>query len=332
LEERISLLEERATAFDKKLRRITDGVDEVPPAPPPPPPTDWLQLKPELKFQLFRDLDRLGTAIQPATHQINVFIGEPKAQKIGKFRRRKIESEAFEDDSMGNQIVSSDPKLAQFSDSSDERRLIEEMAKVKSKHFPNRIRLNEPAIYHLFRKYLAYNDVDDIIDNVVLRPFKPLLHNKEEIRNIMLDVVASFTTIIEQRAYKDAGAIKDPGELDNETTTHQSQEAIEVTDMPPKKSCNAIPNNESSAPNAITADEWDTVLKQLELFQETSCCGRNMSAWSTLTEVKKSFPCINDLLDNYLLPGHRLANGLGLGWICQTPTHKFNANDGLRLG
>jgi hypothetical protein len=61
----------------------------------------------------------------------------------------------------------------------------------------------------------------------------------------------------------------------------------------------------TSAPDAITAEEWDIVLKQLELFNEVEgCCGRNMKGWPALSEVKKSFECIKDLLDNYLSPGH----------------------------
>jgi hypothetical protein len=310
LEERVQLLEESATLFDRKLRRITGGVDTLP-SPPPEPEDNLLHLKPELNFQLSKGLKNPvpppGETVAPPTHQIDVFVGEPEAQKAEKFRRgRKIESRSFDDDGMDEQEIPFDPKSDRASKSSDERRLAEEMAKVKSKHFPNRIRFNLTAMVYLFRKYLSTEN--GTLDNVVLRPFKPLLQNKEDLLNIMSEVVSALARIVSQRTNANTESTKDSSDSEAQGEsgeTYQPHGVLNITNTASLE--NHRKSDEiTSAPDAITTEEWDIVLKELEFFDEDNgCCGQNMKGWSTVSSVEKSFECFKNLLDNYLLPGHR---------------------------
>jgi hypothetical protein len=296
LEERLSLLEERTTAFDKKLRRIESGKDEL---PPPPDDEDEYYLKPELKFHLSRGLKPApGTEKVQPTYEIDVFVGEQEAQKGERFRRRKTQSNSLEDDGIDDQEVTLIPFSERTTQSIDEKRLEEEIAKAKNKHFPTRIRFNVDATIYLFRKYLGGNNGS--LDNVVLRPFKPLLQNREEILNIMGDVVSALTRIVNQRPNKGEGLTKGSAHLEEANTPQPNKAPTSVDKLMAIKYPKA-----KDVPGAITVEEWDIVLKELELFDEDNgCCGENLKFMLDLPEVEKSFETFKGLLENYLLPGH----------------------------
>ncbi|KAI4948165.1 hypothetical protein J4E91_006159 [Alternaria rosae] len=302
LEERLSLLEDRTTAFDKKLRRIIDGVDE----PPPPPDEEEIYLKPELRFQLSKGLKPVpGAPKVSETHEIDVFVGEPEVQKGERFRRRKTQSNALEDDGADEQEVAFDPASDRTPQSIDEKRLKDEIEKAKNKQFPNRVRFNAEGVVYLFRKYLGGNNGS--LDDIVLRPFKPLLQNKEEILSVMFEVVSALTRIVNQRGRKGAELATD---------SKNSEEAKDVdagakTQWPHvipaliEKPGHIVLQELKNAPDAITTEDWDIVLKELDLFDEKNgCSGENMKGWPNLAEVERSFGCFKSLLDDYLIPGH----------------------------
>jgi len=302
LEERLSLLEDRAMAFDKKLRRIEDGKDEL----PPPPDDDEIYLKPELNFLLSKGLKPVpGAPKVNETHEIDVFVGEPEVQKGERFRRRKTQSTALEDDGADEQEVAFDPASDRTPQSIDDKRLKDEIGKAKNKQFPNRVRFNAEGVVYLFRKYLGGNNGS--LDDIVLRPFKPLLQNKEEILNVMFEVISVLTRIVNQRGRKGAELAADP---------KSSEEAKDVDAGAETQWPNVIPalidkpgpivlQELRNAPDAITTEDWDIVLKELDLFDEQNgCSGENMKGWPNLAEVERSFGCFKSLLDDYLIPGH----------------------------
>ncbi|KAI4608845.1 hypothetical protein J4E83_008884 [Alternaria metachromatica] len=308
LEERLTLLEEGTELFEKKLRRLLGG-EEISRPPSPEVKAKRQLLEPELKFHLSKGLKHDSETRR--VHQIDVFVGEPEAQKSDRFLRRKKQSKSLEDNDMDDGRIASDPILERSSASNDERRLAEEMVKVKNKHFPSLILIEERSITHLFRKFLTGDGTDT--DIMMLRPFKPLLQNREEILNIMSEVVTALTRIVDRRAEKDAGPASCVIDLDESAEAVQPNEAIQVTDDAHDKALeetgekagdNAV-TEEASAPDAISEEEWDTVLKELELYDVANGCeGEYMDGWPTLSEVEKSFKSIRDLFDNYLLPGH----------------------------
>ncbi|KAI4707153.1 hypothetical protein J4E89_008092 [Alternaria sp. Ai002NY15] len=302
LEERLSLLEDRAMAFDKKLRRIEDGKDEL----PPPPDDDEIYLKPELNFLLSKGLKPVpGAPKVNETHEIDVFVGEPEVQKGERFRRRKTQSTALEDDGVDEQEVAFDPASDRTPQSIDDKRLKDEIGKAKNKQFPNRVRFNAEGVVYLLRKYLGGNNGS--LDDIVLRPFKPLLQNKEEILNVMFEVVSALTRIVNQRGRKGAELVAD---------SKSSEEAKDVDAGAETQWPNVIPalidkpgpivlQELRNAPDAITTEDWDIVLKELDLFDEQNgCSGENMKGWPNLAEVERSFGCFKSLLDDYLIPGH----------------------------
>jgi len=301
LEERLSLLEESTVLFEKKLRRLIEG-DDVPLPPPPPPTFKKHLLEPGLNFRLSKGLKHSSPAVR-ITHQIDVFVGEPEVSKADKFLRRKKGPKTSEDDDMNDEMDPNGPILGRSSSSNDERRFLEEMAKVKNKHFPMRIRFNESSITHLFRKFFSGDSGE--VDNIVLRPFKPLLQNREEILTIMSDVITALTRVIDRRADEEAGSNTSHIGLDEKVEKNEPKEAVEVTDRPSNENAETPVAEEPAASDVITSADWDTVLAELELLDDNNGCnGDNMDGWPTLSEVEKSFKCIKDLFDNYLLPGH----------------------------
>ena len=334
LEERLLLLENRSTAFDKKLCRIADGKDELPPQPPPSDESGLL-LKPELNVQLSKGWKppppRIPGELPPSptyTHQIDVFVGEPEAQKTRRFQRQGTGSGMPEDEEMNGQTIIFELNFEHSSKSFDDRRLVEEVAKIKNKHFPNRIRINGMPLLCLFRKFLTGEN--GRIDGVMLRPFKPLLRNKEEMSSIMAKVESALTGLISQRSSQSADSTEG-SQIANDSKDHNdskhagnSKEAEDkVGTRQPHQALKEAKSSEDKdtsedetenyqrlkalrkGPDAITAEEWDIVLKELRLFDDSKgCCGSNMRGWPALSEVKRSFEAVKDLFDNYLLPGH----------------------------
>ncbi|KAI4673644.1 uncharacterized protein J4E88_008700 [Alternaria novae-zelandiae] len=305
LEKRLTILEQRTTAFDKKLRRVVNGDDELP-SSDEDSEDDYIALKPGLNFQLSKGLKPVpGAATVPVTHEIDVFIGEPEAQKGERFRRRKTQLTALEDDGIDDQDITIESISERSSQTIDERRLAEEKEKTKNKHFPNRVRFNTPAIVYLLRKY--FGSESSFRDDIVLRPFKPLLQNRDDILNIMSELASALHRLVDQRAKK--GTEPDNGPKD----TGSPEEPYEVNSKKLKKTRKSKNESKpskmkeySTTPDAITADEWDVVLKQLELFDESNGChGQNIwKSWPNLSEVEKTFNALRTLLDNYLVPGH----------------------------
>jgi hypothetical protein len=162
----------------------------------------------------------------------------------------------------------------------------------------------------LFGKYLTQTRNPN---DVLLRPFKPLLQNKEEIREIMSEVIAGLTTIVNERATKDKGATKDPKAPDDSNTTDSSHTPIEITNTPPTGGLEDPPAELSdpphtggpSASDSLTVEDWNVVLGKIaHLDWDIDNSEMLVLSWPTLSEVGKSFECIDNLFDKYLLPAH----------------------------
>jgi hypothetical protein len=123
----------------------------------------------------------------------------------------------------------------------------------------------------------------------MLYPFKPLLRNFEDIQDLMSDVGEAVSKIVRER-------IESSPDKTDETLT------VETPDGRAKESENKP--GEVEAPDVIHSDEWERILKDLDLFHCSDCTKTFVSDWPTKSALDSSFDCIRDLLDNYLLPVH----------------------------
>jgi hypothetical protein len=170
----------------------------------------------------------------------------------------------------------------------EKRVLVDEVAALKGNHLPERIRFNSIAIPRLFCKFFRNNNAI-IPDNIMLYPFKPLLQNFEEIRELMADITGAVSNIIRKR------------------TESKPDEVIETPKIETPKVVlteNKDDPKEPDTPDSIHADEWERILKDLDLFHCTECTKTFVSDWPTKSALESSLNCIRDLLDNYLLPVH----------------------------
>jgi hypothetical protein len=286
LEERVSFLEERCDSFDKKLQNKGDEVtapentlseDQAIPKKEPP-------LKPELGFKHWKDF----ISATPPTQVIDVLVGEPSVQKTEKFRRRKTASKMVEGEGPGVIIFSEDKMTDASLNPMGECNLSEEIDKMKSGLFPERIRFNGTALPFIFRKLFSTSETTSP-DNILLRPFKPILQRFDETQEVMSDLSRALKKVIERRS--------DP------SITDVTQA---IPDPLPVHSVTMDQEEPSSAPDAISTAEWDIVLKELGLFHCCSSCTKEvMGEWPTLTAVEESFATVRELLEDYLLPAHK---------------------------
>jgi len=280
LEERVSFLEEKCDLFDKKLQ--LDGKRNKKTNPTAKKKRQLL--KPGLGFKQWMDF----TSSTAPSHVIDILVGDPQIDKYDRFRRRKAALRILEGE---------EPTEIGFSDDTTpdpEFNLAEEIANFKSGKFPERIRFNGKALPCILRKVFS-SSKSTVPDSILLRPFKPVLQRVDHVREVMSDFSQALRRVIEKRS-----ATQDGGNVDTS----------EVTEDPPPPPTHAVETDdgeeESTAPDAITLTEWDTVLKELGLFLCCSGCTQaTMREWPTLTAVEASFAAMRELIDEYLLPAHK---------------------------
>jgi hypothetical protein len=61
---------------------------------------------------------------------------------------------------------------------------------------------------------------------------------------------------------------------------------------------------EPAEPDAISILEWETILERFDLLHCFDCSKTFSEEWPTKAAVDRSFECVRDLLENYLLPVH----------------------------
>jgi hypothetical protein len=295
LEERISFLEERCDKYDKSiLKEESEGKAPVISA------DANAKGKPAVKQGLgFKQWKEFTSPTNP-THVIDVLVGDPPPQKTERSRRRKASLKALEGETTG--LVFPDDQLLDVSGNpTEDCNLSEEIEKFKSGLFPERIRFNGNALPCVLRKAFSTGS-SSTPDKILLRPFKPLLQRLDDVREAMSDVSHALKKVIEKRSTKD----EEPAAAATEATTN-------TPPPPPPPSLHVVTPDEKSsdAPDAISVAEWDTVLRELDLFHCCSGCTQViMSDWPTLTAVEESFAALRKLIDEYLLPAHeRLRKG-----------------------
>jgi hypothetical protein len=273
LEERITMLEERFDLFDRKLQK--PGALPLPASEGDPQPSSTL--KPVLNFQFWQDFKSNAT---PPQHIIDVLIGEPEMPPTEKTRRRKTFDDALPSDTNKDMASSRDLPTLDALSSTKKRDLADEVAELKGNHMPERIRINLPAILHLFSKFF-YQNYHGSLYNIMLYPFKPLLYNFEEIQELMSDVMEHT----DSNPYKtiETSKVEAPTK---ETNKHGHG---------PRESCTA---------ETIHIEEWEQILKDLGHFHCRDCTKAFGDDWLNKPALESSFRCIRDLLDNYLLPVH----------------------------
>jgi hypothetical protein len=302
LEERISMLEERFALFDRNSQKpdtllsppsqasleepsstLKTDQKQSPTLKPDEEPSSTL--KPDLNFQFWQDFDK---PVVPPKYIIDVLIGEPQILRSEKISRRKTLGDAFLLNT--NRAIAPSKYLPMFdaAASTEKRVLADEIAALKGNHMPERIRFNNPAILHLFSKFLRGNS-HSFPGKIMLYPFKPLLQNFKEIRELMSDVSEAASKVL------------------TECTECSPDETIEIPRVgAPKRE----PDDHKGVPKkvytagTIHADQWERILKVIGCCACSDCTKSFTVVWPTKFALDSSIRCIQDLVDNYLLPVH----------------------------
>lgn len=278
LEERISLLEERYEALDKKLKK--PGVLPLP-APEPKPDQEAA-----LGFKFWQDFKNSALGLD---HIIDVLVGEAEFSRPDKIRRKRAVGPSAGGVNDNDPLSRSEYMPAETIAFEESRILEDEVTAFKGKDLPDRIRFNLVAITRLFSKFLGNSDAVEP-DNILLRPFKPLLQNYHDIKDLMIEVAEAVDVIISQR--KDFDVEKKEAATSPNST--QDPPSDEESDSP------AVPK----PPKSLDQDEWEQVLRRFNLYHCSECTKTFVKDWPTKLALERSFDCMRDLLDNYLLPVH----------------------------
>jgi hypothetical protein len=156
LEDRITLLEERCAAYDQKMLK-TNGV--IPPPDPSLGSRPSSTLDTALGFKFWEDFENTASPL----NIIDVLVGDPKVTRAEKMRRQKGPVNTMnqgEEDLMDSLVLIL--PTAKAAQQSEKRDLVQEVARLKGKQLPERIRFNVSSIPRLFFKSCGGELFDDI--------------------------------------------------------------------------------------------------------------------------------------------------------------------------
>ncbi|KAH4016384.1 hypothetical protein HBI81_195100 [Parastagonospora nodorum] len=279
LEERISLLEQRCIAFDKKILKASGIL--VPPDLPEVKPPAILTLNPDLGFKFWKEFSSKASA----TNIIDVLVGEPAATRSEMIRRKKAST------STGQQAISllEEERSANQTESSEGRNLEEEVAKLRGTKLPERIRFNVSSIPRLFWKSCRGDEYDDIM----LRPFKSLIRKADEIHDVMFSMQKALTAMIIDR----------PASRQDESS-QDSKPKRKANDESEKTENSEQPEN-SEETDLITKAEWETIVRDFNLYHCEDCMKAMALEWPNISAFESSCSSVRNLLESIILPVHR---------------------------
>ncbi|KAH3941542.1 hypothetical protein HBH98_122000 [Parastagonospora nodorum] len=279
IEERISLLEERCFAFDNKILKASGIL--VPPDLPEVKPPATSTLNPDLGFKFWKDFSSKASP----TNIIDVLIGEPAATRSEMIRRKKAST------SIGQDAISllEEERSANRMESSEGRNLDEEVAELRGTQLPERIRFNVSSIPRLFWKSCS----GEVYDDIMLRPFKPLIRKADEIHEVMFSMQNALTAMITERvASRQDGSTQDSKpngkaiDEDEKTENPENPEKPEETDL-------------------ITKAEWETIVRDFNLYHCEDCMKAMALEWPKLSAFERSCSSVRNLLESIILPVHQ---------------------------
>ena len=301
LEERIAMLEERCDVLDEaKKKKVVDVIapaqdDDVVIKVPEPPKMEF-----GLNFQFWSSFSKEDTS-----HLIDVLVGEPEIGDVKKPKRRTTWVRFGANGQLPTTgEIFNDYAPAQTT-ATNELDLQNEVQKLRQTSIPERIRINSSALLILLHKVLGIPCTSP--PNVVLRPFKAFFHNERQMRHTMKETLSALDEILTKRRHDETKTKGDDSEdgkpetekaESKEENNENDQERVKV-EAPPEK---AQHSEEEKPTDSISADEWATVLQDLDLFHCSSCASLMNDGWPTVSDVKKSFDAIYDLLDNVIKP------------------------------
>ncbi|KAH5013646.1 hypothetical protein HBI75_193830 [Parastagonospora nodorum] len=278
MEERISLLEERCFAFDNKILKASGIL--VPPDLPEVKPPAISTLNSDLGFKFWKDFSSKA----PPTNIVDVLIGDPAATRSEMIWRKK------ESTSTGQETISllEEERSANQMELSEGRNLDEEVAKLRGTQLPERIRFNVSSIPRLFWKSCS----GEVYDDIMLRPFKPLIRKADEIHEVLFSMRKALTAMISERPES-----RQDGSSQDSKPNGKANDDSEKTENPKN-----LENSEEI--KSITKAEWESILRDFNLYHCEDCVEAMALEWPNESAFDRSCNSVRDLLDSIILPVH----------------------------
>jgi len=278
LEERIGLLEERCIAFDKKI--VEEAGIFVPPVLPEAKPPPISTLNPDLGFKFWQDFSSKETA----TNIIDVLVGEPAVPRSEMIRRKKASTRGGQE----AMSVLEDKMSANHVDISDGRNLDEEVANFRGKQLPERVRFNVSSIPRLFWKSCNGEAWDD----TMLRPFKHLIRKADEIQDVLSSMQQVLIVMFRERA----ASLQD----ESSQVPKPNERVLNVGE----NTTDAEGNKESKETDSITKAEWESIVKDFNLYHCEDCVDAMALEWPNKSAFDRSCDSVRNLIDSIILPVH----------------------------
>lgn len=281
MEERVTFLEERYNEMENRLKMKVEKEDDD----EDNAKSDQRVMQFKLNHQLWQEFKSLPSE-KSTTYVIDILVEEPEYLDEDSFdprRRTLLKILELEDFNEKN------PKSKDRTSQATAAELSKAVECLRGHRLPERIRFNSIALQHFLRKhfYSGGSNNNSFTDPgyIMLRPFKALLHFEEGIRDLWNHLVKILDNM------RLAGNSQESHE-DGQNPSQQTQAD------PEKSGCKQDPDR----PMAIDKATWSSIFKRLGLFHCDDCSQLIVSEWSTDLEVKKTFDCLFELIDNYLKP------------------------------
>ncbi|KAF2122822.1 hypothetical protein BDV96DRAFT_561438 [Lophiotrema nucula] len=277
IEERILVLEDAYKALDKRTRKKGQEDDDD---------EDSKGLKFNLNPQLWADFNKYRDPLS-TFHVIDILAEEPEysmdpqaTARRGTALSKLLNIESPEDNNSNVQERSKDEMQDEVS------KLIEG---IKGIRLPERIRFNSMALQLLLRKHLHHGSrVLPETRYVMLRPYKTLSQFEPEIQGLLEDTLKFIDNI------------RRTGNIDGEVKEVEPENGVNRRD-----SSSAEPPwvpIDPGKPLKMNKILWIAVFKGLLLSYSEEAMKHVVNEWSTDVEVRKTFQCLLEFMNQYLKP------------------------------
>ena len=303
------LMEDRMKAMEKRLRLIENkGVEPTPPAPPPGAanqPTDFIMDIHHMTFQEYIPKDanqgiKLADPFTTVQHKRRwEFPGQHPYHLIGVVVGDIIQPERLGKDQMTKSAADGLDTAPPGHDLSDQNLAIKDSLSVQ----PERIRINSTLLLQALEKitgtnfsWAQFDDVHELQDQVILRPFKLFVTFEQEIRDEIYRL---------EKMHMRDGSKSDPEAPETTKEDAQSPPARPINDIkvfpnsaqePDREQVNA--HNDQNFPNAVADASVDEKNEEVSPLESRRCLEQLLVLRDLLDkDLKPTFDLRRQIMD-----------------------------------
>ena len=276
MEERVLLLEERCNWLDKCAKKPGFSEDQEKDAEAK---LKKRILKAQLNPQFWPEYQSFFQKDIP--NVIDILIGEPDHLDMNM-------TEPWSQNTLANhfgleKLREKESQLKRRSDGETSAELDRQVQASKGKRLPDRIRINSKALQYALRRCLGSSA--SRFNATLLHPFKPLIQFEEHVK------------MCKDRILR---CLEDSQSWGEKQSAQQS--SIDTEDKAQGQNGEKENTENPGIPQLLDGSQWSSIFREINIKLNDDSCNAVASEWSNAVEVRQSFDCLLEFVEEYVKP------------------------------